>query len=117
MHDHPRVQRQQPLRRGEQRVDVDLLDPALLDDQVAEPDQELLERGQVHRRAAAHALERREDLGLLHHPPRQRGVERRQAQRAILEDLDELAAGAEEQHRAELRVEAAADDQLVAVER
>ena len=61
-------------------------------------------------------LQRGEDPGLLHHPPRQGGVERRQGQRAVLEDLDELAAGAEEQHRAELRVEAAADDQLVAVE-
>ena len=61
-------------------------------------------------------FERREDPGLLHHPPGQRRVQRRQGQRAVLEDLDELAAGAEEQHRAELRVEAAADDQLVAVE-
>ncbi len=83
---------------------------------LAEPNQKLLERGQVHRRAAAHALERGEDLGLLHHPPGQRGVERRQPQGAVPEDLDELAARAEEQHRAELRVEAAADDQLVAVE-
>ena len=56
------------------------------------------------------------DLGLLHHPAGQRGIERRQGQRAVLEDLDELAAGAEQEHRAELRVEAAADDQLVAVE-
>ena len=46
---------------------------------------------------------------------RQRGVQRRQGQRAVVEDLDELAAGAEQQHRAELRVDAAADDQLVAV--
>ena len=61
-------------------------------------------------------LQRGVDPGLLHHPPGQRGVQRRQRQRAVLEDLDELAAGAEEQDRAELRVEAAADDQLVAVE-
>ena len=44
--DHAGVERDQPLRRGEQRVDVDLLDPALLDDQLAEADQELLQRGQ-----------------------------------------------------------------------
>ena len=37
------VQRQQAIGRGQQRVDVDLLDPTLLDDEVAEPDQELLE--------------------------------------------------------------------------
>ena len=72
---------------------------------------------QVHRRAAAHALERGEDLGLLHHPPGQRGIERRQAQCAILDDFDELAARAEKKYRAELGVEAAADDQLVTVER
>ena len=47
--DHPGVQRQEPVRRGEQGIDVDLLDPALLDDQMAEADQKLLERGQVHR--------------------------------------------------------------------
>jgi hypothetical protein len=38
-----------------------------------------------------------------------RCVERRQRQRAIPEDLDELAAGAEEEDRTELRVQAAAD--------
>ena len=46
--------------------------------------------------------------------PGERRVERRQGQRAVLEDLDQLAAHAEQQDRAELRVEAAADDQLVA---
>ena len=37
------------------------------------------------------------------------------ASAAVLEDFDELSAGAEEKDRAELRVEAAAEDQLVAV--
>ena len=45
-----------PSRRREQRVDVDLLDPRLLDDELAEPHQQLLQRGEVHRLAAAHAL-------------------------------------------------------------
>ena len=36
---------------------------------------------------------------LFHHPPRQRRVERRQAKRAVPEDLDELPARAEQQHR------------------
>ena len=75
----------------------------LLDDQVAEPDQELLEGSEVDRPATADSLECGVDLGLLHHPPSQGGVERRQGQRAVLEDLDELAAGAEEEHRSELR--------------
>ena len=108
------VERQQPLGRGQQRVDVDFLDPALLDHELAEADQQLLERGQVDRLAAAHALERLVDLGLLHHAARQGGVERRQGQRAVLEDLDQLSAQAEQQHRPELRVEAGADDDLVA---
>ena len=48
-----------PLGRGEQRIDIDLLDPRLLDDQLAEPHQELLKRGQVDRRPAADALRAR----------------------------------------------------------
>ena len=116
MDDHPRVERQQAIGRGEQGLMSISLIHRCSTTRSAEADQELLERGEVDRPAAAHALERREDLGLLHHPPGQRRIERRQAQRAVLEDLDELAAGAEEEHRAELRVEAAADDQLVAVE-
>ena len=51
----------------------------LLDDELAEADQELLERRQIDRLAAADALERRVDLGLLHHPPGQGGIERRQS--------------------------------------
>ena len=76
----------------------------------------LLQCGQVDRIAPAHTLERLVDLGLLHHAPRQRRVERRQTERAVLEDFDQRAAGAEQQDRPELRVDAAADDQLVAVE-
>ena len=71
--------------------------------------------GDIDRLAPADALEGFEDLGLLHQPPGERGVQRRQAQGAILEHFDELAAEAEEQHRAELRIEAAADDELVGV--
>ena len=57
-----------PSRRREQRVDVDLLDPGLLDHKLAEPDHQLFERGDVHRLAAPHALQRLVDPGLLHHP-------------------------------------------------
>ena len=46
------IERDQPLRRDEQRVDVDLLDPALFDDELAEANQQLVERGEVDRRAA-----------------------------------------------------------------
>ena len=115
VHHHARIQRQQPLGRGQQRVDVDLLDPALLDHQLAEAHQQVFQRRQIHRLAPAHALQRGEDLGLLHQAQRQRGVQRRQRQRAVFEDFHQLSAGAEQQHRAELRIEAAADDQLVAI--
>ena len=53
----PRVERDEPLRRGEQRVDVDLADPALLDDELAEPDEQLLEGVEVDRRRPADALQ------------------------------------------------------------
>src|SRR5947209_6725223 len=110
-----RVQREESLRGREERVDVDFPDPGLFDDELAEPDQELLEGGEVDRLAAAHALERGVDAGLLHHPPRQGRVERRQGPGPVLQHLHQLSPGAEQQHRAELRVDAAADDQLVAV--
>ncbi len=74
----------------------------------------LFERGQVHGLAAAHTLEGGVDLGPFHHAAGQGGGQRRQAQGAVLEDLHQLAAQAEEQHRAELRIDAAAQDQLVA---
>ena len=70
--------------------------------------------GQVHRLAAAHTLQRGVDAGLFHHAAGQRGVERRQAQRAILEDFHQLSAQTEQQHGSELRIDAAAEDQFVA---
>ncbi len=56
------------------------------------------------------------DRRLLHHAPRQRGVERWQGERAVAEHFHQLPARAEQQHRPELRVDAAADDQFVAIE-
>ena len=115
--DHPGVQRDQPLGRGEQRVDVDLLDPRLLDHQPTEPDQQPLQRAQIDGRVtAADPLQELEDPGALHHPPRQRRVQRRQGQRAVPDQFDLLPARAEQEHRAELRIGAATDDELVAVE-
>ena len=72
------VERDQPLSRDQQRIDLDFLDRAVLDDQLAEADQQLVERVEVARRAAARALQRREDFRLLHHPARERRVQRRQ---------------------------------------
>ena len=98
---------------GKERVDVNFLDPALLGDELAEADHELLEGGQVHGFAAAHALERLVDLGALHHALGQGRVERGQCQGFVLEYFDELAAHSEEQHGSELRVNAAAQDDFV----
>ena len=52
---------------------------------------------------------------MLHHPPRQRRVQGRQAQRTV-EQFGQWSALAEQEHRAELRIGAATDDELVAVE-
>ena len=51
-----------------------------------------LELGDVARGSTAHTPKRGEDVRLLHHPPRQRGIERRQRQRAVLEHFDQLPA-------------------------
>ena len=53
-------------------------------------------------RAPRTPFERGINAGLFHHPTRERRVQRRQGQGAILVDFDERAAGAEQQHRAEL---------------
>ena len=79
--------------------------------------QEALQRLEIDRPAAAGALQRLEDFGLLHHAPGQRRVERRQGQRLILKDLHQHAARAKEQHRPKFSVLGAADDQLIAVQR
>ena len=110
---HARVQSQQPSGRGHQRVDVDFLDPRLSHHQLAETHQQLFQRRHIHRGASAHSLQGGEDARAFHHPPGQRRVERRQSQRAVLEDFDQLPAGSKEQHRPELRVDAASNDQLI----
>ena len=82
--------------------------------ELAEADHEPLQRGEVHRLAAAHALQRMINLRGFHHAAGERGVERRQGQCLVLENLDELAAHAEQEHRSKLRINAAAQDDFVA---
>ena len=115
MKNHAGIEGDDLLLRNKQRVDVDLLDPALFRDELAEADQQIVERLEFDGRPAAHSLECTEDSRLLDNPARERGVERRQTERAIFEHLDELAARAEKQHRAELRIDRAAEDQLVSI--
>jgi hypothetical protein len=64
----------------------------MLDDELAEAHQQLLQLADVDGVAAAHALQCREHTRPLHHPPRQRGGERRQRERAVAEHLHELSA-------------------------
>ena len=108
-----RVERENPLRRNEQRIDVNFRDPRLFNDKLAEADEQMFEFRDVRRFAPAHALERGENFCAFHHAPRERGVERRQTERAVLENFHELAARSEKQNGSELRVHTAADDQFI----
>src|SRR6185369_8351488 len=115
MQDNSSIKSNQVFTGGKQWVDVDFLDPALLCDQLAKSDHQFFERSQVHRLASADALKRLVNLGSLDHTPRQSSIERRETESFVLEDLDQLTAHAEEQDRAELRIDAAAQDQLIAI--
>ncbi len=93
--DNARVQGHDPFRRGQQRVDVDLPDPRLLHNHLAEPHHEFFEASQINRLASADSLQRREYPRLLHHPARQGGIQRRQGERAVFENFHQLTTGAE----------------------
>jgi hypothetical protein len=115
LEDHARVDGHQGMGPHDERIHVHLPDPRLFQHQLAEPHEHPLERREVRRGSAAHALERLEDPGPLHQAPRERGGERGQADRPVPHHLDQLAAGAEQDYRPELAVDAAAEDQLVGV--
>ena len=94
------------------RVDVHLDDLREVDHQLGQADEQFLELFQVRRRVVAVALEQRQDTGLLHHPPGQQAVQRRQAQGLVMEHLGVDPARAEQQHRAEVGVGLAPHEQL-----
>src|SRR5829696_852262 len=110
------VEGYQALLRGQERVDIELLDPGLLDDELARTNEQPLQGADVDRRPSPDATERLEDAGPFHHSPGERGGQRREGEGPVPVHLDKRAAGPEEQYGTELRVQAAADDQLVAVE-
>ena len=58
------------------------------------------------------ALEQGQNPGFLHHPPGQQPVERRQAQGLVVKHFGKGAARAEAEHRAEIFVGLAADQQF-----
>ena len=116
MQDHSCIQRDNAFRRSKHGVDVDFADAALLDDELAEAHQEFFERGEIDGLAPAYTFQRGEHLGLLHHAAGERRVQWRQREGAVFENFHQLAAGAEEQDRPELCVDAAAQNQFVAFE-
>ena len=69
------VESQQPLRRNQKRVDVNLCNPGLFKNELTEADQEMLQGGDVHWLASANAFQGGEDSGLLHHSSSESGVE------------------------------------------
>jgi hypothetical protein len=79
-----------------QRIDVNLGN-APCSREHREPHQQLLQRRGVDGPAAADAPKGAADRGPLDHPPREGRRQRRQPQRAVLEQLDQLAAHAEQQ--------------------
>src|SRR5215208_2876695 len=110
------VEGYQALRRGQERVDVELFDPGLLDDELARANEQPLQGADVDRRPAPDATQRLEDAGPFHHSPGERGGQWREGECPVPVHLDQRTAGPEEQDGTELRVQAAADDQLVTVE-
>src|SRR5918995_1654106 len=110
------VEGYQALRRGQERVYVELLDPGLLDDELARANEQPLQGADVDRRPTPDSTQRLEDSGPFHHPSGERGCQRREGEGPVPVHLDQRAAGPEEQDGTELWVKAAADDQLVAVE-
>jgi hypothetical protein len=92
MEDDPRIERDEAApaeaRSGLTSISAD---PGQLDDEPAEANEDLLERGEVDGLATPHPLQRPVDLRALHHPTGEGRVERGQAQRAVAQHLDELA--------------------------
>src|ERR687897_3496176 len=109
------VEGYQALRRGQERVDVELSYPALLDDELARANEQPLQGADVDRRPAPDATEGLEDSGSFHHPSGERGGQRREGEGPVPVHPHQRAAGPQKQNRTELRGQAAADDQLVAL--
>src|SRR3712207_8141755 len=59
----------QALWGGQERVDVELFDPGLLDDELARAHEQPLQGADVYRRPAPDAAEGLEDAGPFHHSP------------------------------------------------
>src|SRR5512132_2972711 len=113
--DHARIQRDDLFGRNEERIDVDFLNPALFDHQLAEAHQQFFQGGQIDWAASTKAQGSAVNLRSLHQSPRQGAIQRRKAERAVFENLNKISAGAEQKHRPELGIDAAAENKLVTI--
>src|SRR5918992_1291954 len=93
-----------PVRRGEERIDVELADARMALRELGEPQEDLGQQVQIGSRLAAHAFEQLEAAEAANDVPRLLGVERRDREADVLEHLDVLAAEAEHQQRTEARI-------------
>jgi hypothetical protein len=112
--DHAGVEGEELFGGGEDGIDIDFAEAGLLDDELAETDEKSFKGGKVDGFAAADSAKGFEDFGLLHEASGKSGIQRRKCESAVAIDLDELAAGAKENDRAELGVDGAAENELVA---
>ena len=80
MQHNPSIQSNQsrpPLlhRRGKQRININFFNPTLFCHQLAKPNEDLLQRCQIHRFTPPYSLKRGIDPGLLHHPSGKSGIQ------------------------------------------
>ena len=94
-------------------IDVDFLDQvAQRDSQPGKPRRRLRQRRNIAGRLAADAVEQPAQLQAVDEPPRPGGIEGRQGQHDVAQDLGVDAAYADQQRRAELLVARHAEDHL-----
>ena len=82
-------------RRSHEWVDIDLFDPPLLDDQLAEANKHFFKLIEIDCGAPAKTFQRGVNLRSLHQPPCQCPIERRKPKCTIFKDFDKISAGAE----------------------
>lgn len=107
--------RQQSFRRGQPRIDVDLADARCSATNslnfTGTPSSAVLSTAL----RPSHSLKGGEDLRPFHQPPCERGVERGLAEYTVAVDFDKLPSRSKEKNRSELRVDAACENELVAL--
>src|SRR3990170_119120 len=103
-----------PIWRSDQRIDIALFDPGKFGDELGKMDHDLFQLGQIDRFFSPHALQSFINPGLLHHPFCKSGCEWRNADSLIFYHFNKLPAKAKEDNRTKLRIDNAAEDQLIA---